>query len=93
MGDRLMGSTWTLGSLAVSPRLSVNSAEKGPVNEALEALHCTCARPEFALLPSAAAIFRLTEAHRPTWLLDEFENTLAANEEAKAALLAIINGG
>jgi hypothetical protein len=45
------------------------------------------------ILPSAAAVFRLTEATCPTWLLDEVDNLLAASEEARAALLAVVNGG
>jgi hypothetical protein len=86
--------THALDAFCVTPRLNITSAEKrSGKSRVVECLQCTCARPEPTLLPSAASIFRLTEETTPTWLLDEFDNTLSAGEEAKAALLAVINGG
>jgi hypothetical protein len=86
--------TWSLKAFAITPRLSVTSPEKrSGKSRVVEAMSCVCARPEMVILPSAAAIFRLTEATCPTWLLDEVDNLLAASEEARAALLAVVNAG
>lgn len=86
--------TWCLRSFTVTPRLNVSSPEKrSGKSRVVEVMSCVAARPEMVVLPSAAAVYRLTEAIQPTWLLDEVDNLLASGDEARAALLAVINSG
>jgi hypothetical protein len=86
--------TWCLGAFTITPRLNVSSPEKrSGKSRVIEVASCVSSRPEMVVLPSASSIFRLTEATRPTWLLDEMDNLLGASEEARAALLAIVNSG
>jgi hypothetical protein len=86
--------TWAIASFTVTARLLFRSAEKrSGKTRALELVLCTARLPRMSVMPSAAAVFRLTEAEHPTWLLDEVDNLLKSSDEAKAALFAVINSG
>jgi hypothetical protein len=86
--------TWVISILIISPRLLFRSptAESGK-SLSLEVLSCLCRAPELSILASAPSIYRLTESDQPSWLLDEFDQTMKTNPEAVAAIMAIWNSG
>lgn len=75
---------------AITPRLAITSPEKGcGKTTLLDVLARLVPRPVPTANATAAAIFRLVEASRPTLLIDEADTFLRDNEE----LRGILNSG
>src|SRR5262249_37217060 len=71
----------------ISPRLGVRSPTKGCGKTLLlDVLDRVVARPLPTTNVTAAAIFRVIEAHRPTLLVDEADTFLRDNDELRGVL-------
>src|SRR5262245_51697945 len=71
----------------ISPRLGVRSPTKGCGKTLLlDVLDRVVARPLPTANVTAAAIFRVIEAHRPTLLVDEADTFLRENDELRGVL-------
>ena len=87
---------WELG--LATPYLAVTSAEKRSGKTRLfEILDLLVHAPWFAIMPSAAVLFRKIEAHKPTLLLDEIDTVFGkgrnAQTESNEAVRAVLNAG
>src|SRR5271155_5015066 len=75
----------------ISPRLGFRAASKGcGKTEGLRRLKRLVARPASCENLTMAVLFRLTDAMKPTLLIDELDNLL---KDDKSALLGIMNSG
>jgi hypothetical protein len=75
--------------LAVSPKLAIQSPEKGcGKTTLLEIIGTLVPRAETSSSITAATIFRLIEARRPTLLIDEADRVLRSSNEE---LIAVLN--
>ena len=79
--------TYLLHCFGISPRLAITSPEKGcGKTTLLDVLSHIAARPLSTANATAAAIFRVVEACRPTLLIDEADTFLSDNEELRGVL-------
>jgi len=78
-----------------SPRLALLSAEKrSGKSRCLEVLELIVCRPIFTASMSAAALFRVVEAERPTVLMDEVDTIFAKGVDPRAEeLRGLLNAG
>jgi putative DNA primase/helicase len=92
---RDIGALWVvhsylLGCFLISPRLAIRSATRRcGKTTLLDVLACLVLRPLSTASTSAAAVFRVMEAYRPTLLIDEFDAAMNENED----LRGILNSG
>jgi hypothetical protein len=81
--------TYLTDCFLISPRLGVRSPTKGCGKTLLlDVLDRVVARPLPTANVTAAAIFRVIEAHRPTLLVDEADTFLYDNDELRGVLYA-----
>src|SRR5215467_1908373 len=79
--------TYLTDCFLISPRLGVRSPTKGCGKTLLlDVLDRVVARPLPTANVTAAAIFRVIEAHRPTLLVDEADTFLYDNDELRGVL-------
>jgi putative DNA primase/helicase len=79
--------TYLTDRFLISPRLGVRSPTKGCGKTLLlDVLDRVVARPLPTANVTAAAIFRVIEAHRPTLLVDEADTFLRDNDELRGVL-------
>jgi Protein of unknown function (DUF3631) len=79
--------TYLTDRFLISPRLGVRSPTKGCGKTLLlDVLDRVVARPLSTANVTAAAIFRVIEAHRPTLLVDEADTFLYDNDELRGVL-------
>jgi uncharacterized protein DUF3631 len=79
--------TYLTNRFLISPRLGVRSPTKGCGKTLLlDVLDRVVARPLPTANVTAAAIFRVIEAHRPTLLVDEADTFLYDNDELRGVL-------
>ena len=82
--------THALEAFNITPRLAIKSPVKGcGKSTLLDVLSCLVPRPLATANITAAAVFRIVAAARPTLLIDEGETFLLKNEE----LRGILNSG
>jgi hypothetical protein len=82
--------TFAFDCFFISPRLSIRSPEKRcGKSTLLRVLAFLTRRPLIAANISAASLFRVVEAERPTLLLDEFDSFGTANEDIRN----VVNSG
>ncbi len=82
--------THALEAFNITPRLAIKSPVKNcGKSTLLDVLSCLVPRPLATANITAAAVFRIVEAARPTLLIDEGETFLLKNEE----LRGILNSG
>jgi putative DNA primase/helicase len=79
--------TYLLDCFGISPRLAITSPEKGcGKTTLLDVVSRLVWRPLPTANVTAAAIFRIIEAHRPALLIDEADTFLPDNEELRGVL-------
>jgi len=79
--------SYTLDAARNTPRLAITSPEKGcGKSTVLDVLSVIVAKPLPAANISPAAVFRVTEAFRPTLLIDEADTFLRDNEDLRGVL-------
>jgi putative DNA primase/helicase len=82
--------TWVFDVFRMTPRLNFRSAmRRSGKTTGLDLLGMTCASPLRAENISEAAMFRVTERHRPTLLLDEADRFLRGKDD----LIGLLNAG
>jgi hypothetical protein len=82
--------TYAFENFFISPRLAIRSPEKRcGKSTLLRILAFLCNRVLFVASISAASLFRVVEAERPTLLLDEFDSFALGNED----LRNVVNSG
>jgi putative DNA primase/helicase len=81
--------TYLLSSYGISPRLAITSPEKQcGKTTLLDVLSHLVLRPLSAANLSSAVVFRVAEAKRPTFLIDEADTFLDQKEELRGVLNA-----
>ncbi|MBI4566432.1 MAG: DUF3631 domain-containing protein [Planctomycetes bacterium] len=92
-------SAWAVGThvydqFDIFPRLGILSPERGCGKSTLLALLAALVRrPLEGASMSAAVLYRLVEAHRPTLLLDELDATFKGDPERAEAIRGTLNAG
>lgn len=82
--------SWTLDAWTIAPMINITAAERAcGKTRLLEVLGCLVPKPLPTGSISAAALFRVTEAHQPTLLIDEVDTFVADRPE----LVGILNNG
>jgi putative DNA primase/helicase len=82
--------TYLIGSFQITPRLAITSPEKGcGKTTCLDLVEMVVRSPLLTANATAASIFRLIDADRPTLLIDEADTFLIGNDE----LQGILNAG
>jgi hypothetical protein len=86
--------TYALSAAYATPYLRVRSpAKRAGKTRLLEVLELVCRNAQRAGSITAAAVFQLIEAERPTLLIDEIDTIFTARNEQAEALRGILNDG
>ena len=86
--------TWALDSAHATPYIYVRSpAKRAGKTRLLEVLELVCRNPVRAASVTAAAVFQLIEARRPTLMVDEVDAVLSVRSEYTEALRGVLNDG
>jgi hypothetical protein len=86
--------TWTMEAWSATPYLHVRSpVKRAGKTRLLDVLELVCRNAMRASSITAAAVFQLIEAKRPTLLIDETDRIFKAKTEMADALVGVLNDG